>query len=210
MDTQIQLGDFVFQDLEIPEKINFGGSQQLVQHNLIGGGRVIDALGKNDIDITWSGLMTGPSALLRAQTLNKMRADGKQIQLKWFNLYFDVVIQNFEAQTEKYYQVTYTINLRVVKDGANPNSPQNLIGFNEAIRNDFNTANTIAQSVAIPAVTSAMDSVSTAIGNVSTFNGASPATISTVNTPLDTAILAVQNAYTDVKIALFGDSTGNL
>ena len=37
MDTKIVLGSFVFQDLEVPETINFGGKQILVKHQLIGG-----------------------------------------------------------------------------------------------------------------------------------------------------------------------------
>ncbi len=199
VDTVIQLGDFTFQDFEIPEKINFGGSQQLVQHDLIGGGRVIDALGKNDLDITWSGLFTGPQAITRAQQLNTMRANGNQIKLTWFNFNYDVVIQNFEAQTERFYQVTYTITLRVLLDGANPNSALNLIGFNEAINNDLKTANTLTDNIDEPTITSAVANVNTAVAAVPTFNGASPATIAPVTSSLDIAISAVKSFISDIE-----------
>lgn len=206
MDTIIQLGDFKFQNLEIPEKINFGGAQQLAQHNLIGGGRVIDAMGKNDLDITWSGLFTGPDALTRAQQLNKMRADGKQLKLTWFNLNYDVIIQNFEAQTERFYQVTYTLTLRVILDGTNPNSAINLIGFNEAINNDFSTADAISNEINDPRINGTMDSLATAIGSVQTFNGASPSIISVVTDPLNAAIDAVSDYINAIGTALFSKS----
>lgn len=203
MDTIIKLGDFEFKDMEIPEKINFGGSQQLSQHNLIGGGRVIDALGKNDMDITWSGLFTGQDALSRVQQLNKMRADGQQLSLTWFNLKYNVIIQNLEAQTERYYQVAYTITLRVILDGTNPNSAINLIGFNEAIHNDFAGANALAESLDDPNITSTMSVLNTAIDAVATFNGASPATIATITAPLNAAIDAVTTYIGTIATALW-------
>ncbi len=36
------LGPIVFADFEIPESINFGGTQRLAIHRLAGGGRVIE------------------------------------------------------------------------------------------------------------------------------------------------------------------------
>ena len=204
MDTKIQLGTFVFQDLEIPEKINFGGTQQLVQHDLIGGNRVIDSLGQSDIDISWSGLMTGSTALPRAQQLNQLRAAGQQLNLTWFSLNYVVVIQNFVSYTERFYQVGYEIVLRVIKDGSNPIASQNLVGFSEAVTGDFNTANTIASGLAITALNSAMTSLNTAISAVSTFSNATPATIATVQTPLSSAINAVDAAITPISARLFG------
>lgn len=204
MDTTIQLGSFVFSDLEVPQQINFGGMQQLVQHDLIGGVRVVDALGASDSDITWSGLMTGPSALARAQAINQLRASGQKLSLKWFNLNYNVVIQNFQANTERFYQVTYTITLRVISDGANPVSTQNLQGFNEAINNDLATATAITSQVNIPGVNATMNVLAGAIHAVSSFNGASPSAIATITVPLNNAIGAVQTALLAPQVNLFG------
>jgi hypothetical protein len=206
MDTSIQLGSFVFAGLEVPQQINFGGEQRLVQHDLIGGVRVIDSLGKSDIDITWSGLMYGSNALARATSLNQLRAQGNKLTLNWFNLNYVVVIQNFVANTEKYFQVTYTITLRVISDGANPTQSTNLIGFNEAINNDMATVNTIAAKVNIPAVTAAVAPLATAVAAVPTFNGATQATTAPVTSLLSNAISAVESAYTFIKNELFGTS----
>ncbi len=203
-DTVIRLGNFEFGGLEVPQQINFGGKQQIVQHELIGGVRVLDSLGKSDSDISWSGLMTGPDAITRAQTLNQLRVNGETLSLQWFSLNYSVIIASFEANTEKFYQVTYTITLKVLTDNANPISTKNIIGFNEAIRNDLTTANTLSAQVNVPAVTTSMAALTAAVDAVPTFNGASQATTAPVTSLLQSTIDAVKDAYTAVKTRLFG------
>ena len=44
-DLILQLGDFQFQQQEIPESIPFGGEQALAVHRLVGGVKVVDAMG---------------------------------------------------------------------------------------------------------------------------------------------------------------------
>lgn len=204
MDTTLTLGSFTFQNYEIPEKINFGGDQSLVKHQLIGGFRVVDALGKNDTDISWSGLMFGPDALTRAQALNKLRANGQQLTLKWFNLSYQVVIASFTANTERYYQVAYDISLAVISDGDNPNATQNLVGFNEAINSDFTAANALASSIDIPSVTSSVADLGQAITDIPTLNGATPQEIASVQTPLDAALTSVNSAIQSTQTQAFG------
>lgn len=216
MDTQIQLGSFIFQDLEIPEYINFGGTQQLVQHDLIGGNRVIDAMGKSDVDIQWSGLMTGPTALQRAQQLNQLRVAGQQLTLQWFNLNYNVVIQNFVSRTERFYQVSYDITLRVIADGANPVTTLNLVGFNEAVNSDLTTANNLTSNIAATntnagintqPVTAAVTALTTAVAAVPTLNGASPGIIAAIESYANTALTAVTTALKSAEDFLFGSSS---
>jgi hypothetical protein len=212
MDTLIQLTSangtsFVFQNLEIPEDINFGGEQKLVQHNLIGGNRVIDSLGKNDIDITWKGRMYGSDALTRAQSLNQLRAGGQQLVLNWFTLSYNVVIQNFVSYTERYYNVRYEITLKVISDGANPLNIHSLVGFNEAINGDLTTANQLAANVNNSSVNSSMQTLTSAIQAVPTFNGAAPSLIATITAPLNSAISAVEAAIAPLANRLFGTSS---
>ena len=212
MDTKIQLGSFVFRALEIPQQINFGGAQQLVQHDLIGGNRVIDALGQSDSDISWKGLIQGQDAITRAQELNRLRAIGQQLTLKWFNLNYSVVILSFIANTEKYFQITYEITLRVISDGNNPIASQNLVGFNDAIKGDLDEVNTIADGIiADPSpnlntstIVGPIAALNTAVNNVQTFNNASPETISTIQTLVSAAISAVGSAILPIASVLFG------
>jgi hypothetical protein len=65
---QVAKRKFLFSKLEIPSKINFGGKQNLVTHELIGGNRVIDAMGKSDSALAWSGMFTASGRQAAANT----------------------------------------------------------------------------------------------------------------------------------------------
>ena len=47
------LGSVSFRSFEVPATINVGGAQRLAVHRLLGGIRVIDALGRDDSDISF-------------------------------------------------------------------------------------------------------------------------------------------------------------
>jgi hypothetical protein len=93
-DTILILGPIVFRDFEIPEKINFGGAQRMAVHQLPGGARVIDALGRDDAEITFTGTFTGPDATLRARALDEMRALGTTLPLTWDVFTYSVLVKD--------------------------------------------------------------------------------------------------------------------
>ncbi|MGN6536407.1 MAG: hypothetical protein ACTHKQ_11850 [Mesorhizobium sp.] len=115
----VVIGGIVLQDWEIPEHINFGGAQKLVVHKLIGGTRVVDAMGPDSSDVTWSGRFRGPDAMGRAQALDAMRAAGAQVPLFYLSTFLDVVVTTFHAEPERLYEIPYTITCTVVADPAN-------------------------------------------------------------------------------------------
>ena len=47
----LTLGGIEFRDFEVPEQIVFGGGQTFAIHQIIGGSRVVDALGAADGEI---------------------------------------------------------------------------------------------------------------------------------------------------------------
>jgi hypothetical protein len=91
MGTPLVLGPVLFADFEVPERIGFGGRQQLVIHQLPGGGRVIDALGRDDADISWSGFFSGEDAADRARVVDTLRAQGQPLPLIWDAFYYTVL-----------------------------------------------------------------------------------------------------------------------
>lgn len=205
MDTTIKLGNFALADLEIPQHINFGGKQQLAKHMLIGGNRNIDSMGTDPKDITWSGLFFGANALTRAQTLNQMKDAGIAINFTWFNLKYSVIIADFNAFTERYYQVSYDITLAIVADLTNPISANsNLTGVTEAVSNDIQTATSLATTIGIPAVTTAVAAVNNLIAPVASLNGATKTLISSIINPINNAIVTVENAIANITQNLFG------
>lgn len=110
------LGGVSFSGFEIPNQINFGGKHNVTVHELIGGNRVLDAMGSKPDQITWSGRFRGRSAISRAQAIDEMRIGGAEIGLSWLNLFRTVVVVGFVARTEKAYEVSYDITCEVVND----------------------------------------------------------------------------------------------
>ena len=112
------LGPVQFRGTEIPPRIRFGGAQRLVVHKLPGGARVIDALGRNDAAITWSGVFSGPDATLRARLIDELRAAGTPLPLVWSVFFYTVMIGGFTADFTKPGWIPYTLTCTVLRDEA--------------------------------------------------------------------------------------------
>lgn len=112
----LTLGGVPFQDMEVPEKISFGGKQRVVTQNLIGGGRVVSALGIDDGSISFSGVFSGSEAVQRAQLLDAARALGAALPLIWDGFFYTVIIERFSAEYQKSNLIPFTIDCAVVSD----------------------------------------------------------------------------------------------
>jgi hypothetical protein len=115
-DQTIILGDFVFDGWEVPEKVSWGGSQRVNVHKLIGGERIIDSMGPDNADISWSGIFLSADASLRADQLDQMRKDGELLELVFAGRYYSVVISSFQADQRMLSYVPYNITLSVQRD----------------------------------------------------------------------------------------------
>lgn len=112
----VSLGGVVLQGFEVPESIRWGGRQQLVVHKLIGGTRVIDAMGRDDADITWSSIMLSADASERADMFDQMRAGGEVQELIFAGRDYLVLIHSFQADQRKINHVPYRISCTVLQD----------------------------------------------------------------------------------------------
>lgn len=191
-DLILKLGDFVFSDSEIPEKIPFGGEQALVVHKLVGGGRVIDAMGRDDMALSWSGLLRGQNALQRARFLDTMRVEGRALKLTWHEFSYQVVIKSYHADFERFYKIPYQISCEVVADLASPETSLVSSGFDDHIMGDMTTANGLGVLIGDGPLSTALASLNTAIASVSSFATAVQSTINTVLTPLAAVMARVQ------------------
>jgi len=108
------LGPIAFQNFEVPASINIGGAQRLAIHRLPGGARVIDALGRDDSDISFSGTFSGSDATLRARSIDEMRATGLPMPLTWDVFFYSVVINKFEADYRSGWWIPYRISCTVL------------------------------------------------------------------------------------------------
>jgi hypothetical protein len=187
-DTSVQLGSFVFRETEVPEKIPWGGKQKCAVHELVGGMRQVDAMGRAEKDLAWSGLILGPDAMDRALQLDTLRAQGNALPLAWGRLSYLVVIEEFEPVYERYYQIPYHINCLVVANNTTPASQPDNSNIDDAVSDDMTSAGGLAPSIGDSTLTSLWGAFSTAVGAISTFANAAGSLIA----PLVQSLAAVQ------------------
>ena len=113
----IALGPVVFGGFEVPERVSLGGKQLLAVHRLVGGGRVVDAMGADDADVRWSGILTGPDAPERLRVLEGLRRGGEAIGLAWSGYRYTVVVRALEARVMGPNWVPYRITCAVLAEG---------------------------------------------------------------------------------------------
>lgn len=114
----VTLGDVTFQDFEVPEQIRIGGQQRAAVHELIGGGRVIDVLGGQPAEISFSGIFSGADATTRAQSLDTACAAGAVLALGWDAFFYNVVIVDFIADYKKPFWIPFRVTCLAVSDSA--------------------------------------------------------------------------------------------
>lgn len=119
-DFSIALGGVTFKDDEIPSTISFGGTQKGGVHQLPGGVRVIDTMSADDTDIPFEGMFFGADAFVRARKIDVFRKSGQQLAFKYYKLNYLVVVWEFKADFERYYQIPYRITLKIVSDLSAP------------------------------------------------------------------------------------------
>ncbi|MBS0558427.1 MAG: hypothetical protein JSR21_00050 [Proteobacteria bacterium] len=112
------LGPVLFQDFEVPEKINFGGCQRLAVHKMPGGTRVVDVLGRDDASIRFSGIFSGTDATLRARLVDDLRASGLVVPLTWDVFFYTVIVSQFTADYSASTWIPYSITATVLRDEA--------------------------------------------------------------------------------------------
>lgn len=183
-DLTLQLGDFVFDSLEIPESIPFGGVQRLVRHDLVGGTRVIDAMGGFTEPISWSGWLLGENALARARQLDTMRAEGVSQVLQWSELTFAVVVQDFKADFQRFYKIPYRITVDVAEDLTLSTAGLGDPGIDNLISSDVGTCSGLMDSISDSTLGSLFSSVLSAIQGVSSFANAAQSTLNGVLQPI--------------------------
>lgn len=190
-DTRLLLGDFEFKEFEIPESIPLGGAQALVIHKLPGGARVIQAMGRDDDPITWSGLFEGKEAIDKARKLDLLRVAGKSLPFSFFGYRYSVVIRRFTYVVHRFYRVTYSLELEVVEDRTQPGAFKVADSLTASINADSTAAQGLGDQVGDSTLTGLLKTMDSAIKSVSDFAKATQATINTVMAPVSAVLSRV-------------------
>ena len=117
VNTFLTIGGFTFTGFGVPERINGGGQHHLIVHKLVGGARIIDAMGPDDDTIRFTGRFRnadGVDAMSEAMYLDAMRRAGKPVQLLYWNQSAVVVVKHFTFSFQRFFEVPYTIECEVV------------------------------------------------------------------------------------------------
>ena len=190
------LGSVSFKSFEVPDKIQYGGTQRHTMHRLIGGQRVFDVMGDDPNDISWSGKMIGPDAQARRLVLDTLRADGEIVQLNWSDIELDVLVSE-ATFSEGFHWIDYQITCKVHPDDPDTPAPS----AHESLLDSVGGALGLDLSGALATAQPYLNSAQTALQSVSTL------------IPASAAGLAVSGALTQVgSIATAGQvlASGNL
>jgi hypothetical protein len=150
----LQLGGVTLQGFEVPGRVSFGGAQALAVHKLPGGVRIIDAMGRDDADLAWSGVMSGGDASDRAKLLDAMRAAGALLPLSWDQFFFSVIISRLKLDYCSPWWIYYEITCKVLQDKAQAGADI-FISAASAIASDLVTASGYIDVSAAASATSA-------------------------------------------------------
>lgn len=201
--TTLTLGPVTFANFEIPEHINFGGAQSLSVKQFVGGKRVIQAMGRVDDDITWSGLFFGSTATFRAKFLDGMRVQGLPLPLTWSQFAFNVVIKEFKPLFQRTYQIPYSITCTVVQDLTKPIPILLPNGYNDAVQGMMAEAFDLALIASNANVTTALAALAVSINAIPDLGLATDAQLASIVSPLVTAQSATLSAITLTEGLLF-------
>lgn len=204
-DLVLKLGSFQFQRQEIPESIPFGGIQRLAVHDLVGGTRVVDSMGAFNAPIEWHGWLLGQNALARARALDQMRADGVAIVLQWSELSFAVVVRDFRADFQRFYQIPYRITCEVVEDLTLSTAGAPKSGVDSLISGDIASASSLVSGIGDISLSGLMNTVSSAVSAVSSFANAAQSTLNGVLQPI-----AALRAQTQLMISSVSNTLSNV
>jgi hypothetical protein len=146
-----------------------GGGQRLAVHELIGGGRVVDALGSEAGKLSFSGVFSGVDAGLRAQILDAATVAGEQLPLIWDRFFYLVVIESFRTEYEKPWWIPFSISCEIVLDPAAVAATA-LVSAGNLIAGDIASAAALSPLTGVSldlAAGSGIDAIATAQGVVS-------------------------------------------
>jgi hypothetical protein len=199
------LGDFIFQDMEIPESINFGGAQLLSVKKLIGGGRVIDAMGKDPDPPQWSGTFFPSlfdSALDRALVIQGMKDSGLPLLLSYDQILLMVLISKFEPDYQLGH-IPYKITLEVLDDLTAPVSINPFSDITAVITADVNSIVSLAAAVNSAIISNTVTNFAAQVAAVASFDNASYSDVAPIIQAASAALTAVDllSATTDTTLS---------
>jgi hypothetical protein len=175
---------FNFARFEIPEEIPLGGEQSLVVHKMIGGVRQIDAMGRDDAPLEWTGIFEGQNAADRARYLDSLRVAGLPLRLTWYSYDYNVLMRKFIYRYQNFHRLPYSIAFEVVSDNTSPVRAVADPGIDAALASDMLNANSLGLAIGDSQVSSLLSTIDSGIQTVSQAASVTTAMISNITKPI--------------------------
>lgn len=110
----LMIGPFVFEGLEIPESISIDKKQRTTIYRTGDGTSLIDMLGDDYQEISFSGIFSGRRAAARLRQLDLLRAQGIALQLTWETETVVATIHALKIIYKSSMWISYTIKCYIV------------------------------------------------------------------------------------------------
>ncbi len=201
----LSLGTISFASFEIPSVVSFGGAQSLAVYRLPGGVRVVDALGADDADIAWKGVLSGGNATYRARALDALRIAGQPVVLAWDEFVYSVVIKSLQFAFHNSWWIHYKITCLIVDDPDNA-APSAIVPLVNAVITDITTAS--AYTDVSQALTALM--LAGSDGNGTTSYASASIALTTVSQTIDNSLQASAIALASLDLPTAVGAAGNL
>jgi hypothetical protein len=155
-DFVMMLGDFVFQEFEVPESMEGILTQSMMIHNYPGGSRTVDAMGPQRQPFTISGYLMDDGAEVRRNQLETMAAAGLPVMMNYATRLLEVVIRKCTTKFMRFWEISYVLELEVVQDLSQP-LPTIPTDFESAVENDVQDCTLDVLALADPVMLDAMN-----------------------------------------------------
>jgi hypothetical protein len=203
MDTFIKLGDIILQKFEVPAEMPGGGDQTIKVHQIIGGKRIVHAMGRNDADITWEGMFVDEDAQLRCRYFDTKRASGEVLVFSYFGFRYKVIIKSFIFTIKRAYEIRFNIALQVIEDLTLPVTVIFPTNFDDLITQAMIKASDLGVLLSDSSIDAALALLVGAMNLIPSFNNAPVIQLNKLSKPLSDAQNAAINAIKTTTEKLF-------
>jgi hypothetical protein len=124
--ASLQIGSISLQNFEIPSTIQFGGQHRLAVYQLAQGRKIVDSLGPDDGEISFSGTFSGIEAEARVRAVDDLRLTGKVVWLRWESFRYRVIVKSLIAQYKSPWWIPYQIRCIVIQQSRTKNNRTSL------------------------------------------------------------------------------------
>ena len=119
--SQLTLGPFIFEGLEVPERIVLKSRQRVIVHHLGSGASAMDSLGEDPQSITFQGTFTGPNTANRIRSIDHLRVLGAPVFFRWSSQILFVIVREFELSYKSSQWTDYKLSCLVM-----PSAPRDI------------------------------------------------------------------------------------